>query len=103
MRSKEFDKFLWLISKWSLGLFLNMDSSPIRLFSADRACRNEDVLVRRMKLVDSRGNATTFTPRASLTGKIYRGLDVSATNIPRYNRKLYYRVNLKNDPFTIDT
>ena len=75
-----------------------MDSSPIRLFSADRACRNEDVLVRRVKLVDSRGSATTFTPRASLTRKIYRGLDVSATNIPMIQSEVVLPGKFKKRP-----
>ena len=44
------------------GIGLGEDSSPIRMFSADRCSRSEDVLVRSVKIVDARGSAAAFSP-----------------------------------------
>lgn len=72
LRSKEFDKYVTMLGNWVKGLDLSWDSSPTRVFSADRSSRNEDVLVRVVKVVDSKGIAMTFTPRATLTSSTCR-------------------------------
>ena len=67
VRVEEYDKYLSMLEGKAVGTDLNWDSSPLRLFSTDRSSRNEDVLVRRAKIVGSCLDTTPFTPRSALT------------------------------------
>ena len=66
MRGKECEAYRRSTSSGTRGVCLNFDASPVRLFSADRVCVGEDVLVRLVKLVDFSGCRRISAPRATL-------------------------------------
>ena len=52
------------------GVCLHFDASPFRVFASDMVCRNDDVLVRLVKLIDFSGDRRISTHRAPLRNSL---------------------------------
>ena len=58
--------FLSMIEAFVVGLLMNLDSSPLRLFGIDKVAASHEVMVRSTRLVSANGTITPFAPRATV-------------------------------------
>ena len=55
-----------MIEKGRIGLLMNLDSSPSRLFGIDKVAASHEVLARCIFAVGMDGDITAFAPRATV-------------------------------------